>query len=108
MAYRTILFDLSGVNVHAPSYQDMKPCAGQELGVRASAKISKNSNGAYSHDQGCEFVPFVIDQYGSIGPDALQLLKDIQTEALFCAQAPPTPFGFHVPLSYTNYHAFGV
>jgi hypothetical protein len=84
MAYRTILFDLSGVNVHAPSYQDMKP--GQALGARASAKISKN--GPYSRDQGCEFVPFVIDQYGSIGPDALQLLKDIQAEALFCSGSP--------------------
>ena len=84
MAHRTFLFDLSGVNVHAPSYEDMKP--GQALDARASAKRSKN--GEYSRDQGCEFSPFVLDQYGSMGPDALQLLKDIQAEALFCAGSP--------------------
>ena len=84
MAHRTILFDLSGVNVHAPSYQDMKP--GQALDARASAKVSKN--GPYSHEQGCIFVPFILDQYGSLGPEALQLLKDIQAEALFCSGSP--------------------
>jgi hypothetical protein len=72
MAHRTILFDLSDVNVHAPSYQDMKP--GQALDARASAKVSKN--GHYSHEQGCTFVPFILDQFGSLGPEALQLLKD--------------------------------
>ena len=30
----------------------------------------------------------VLDQYGSLGPDALQLLKDIQAEALFCSGSP--------------------
>ena len=84
MAHRTILFDLSGVNVHAPSYQDMKP--GQALDARASAKVSKN--GHYSHEQGCTFVPFILDQFGSLGPEALQLLKDIQAEALFCSGSP--------------------
>jgi len=62
----------------------MKP--GQALDARASAKVSKN--GPYSHEQGCTFVPFILDQFGSLGPEALQLLKDIQAEALFCSGSP--------------------
>ncbi len=49
----------------------LRPFAAGAAGV-----MRGKANGAYSHDQGCEFVPFVIDQYDSIGPDALQLLKD--------------------------------
>ena len=33
-------------------------------------------------------IEFILDQFGSLGPEALPLLKDIQAEALFCSGSP--------------------
>ena len=90
MAFRTILFDLSGINPHAPAYVDMKP--GAASAARAVRKVSKYH--AHAERQGCTFVPFVLDSYGCLGPDALQLIKDIRDESLFSPSAAPSPFRF--------------
>ena len=88
MAFRTILFDLSGINPHSPAYVDMKP--GAASAARAVRKVSKYH--AHAERQGCTFVPFVVDSYGCLGPDALQFIKDIRDESLFSLSAAPSPF----------------
>jgi len=84
MTHRSILFDFSGVNIHAPSYADMEP--GAALDTRAAAKRTKNE--AFCRSQGCDFVPVIVDQYGCMHADALQLLADIQTESLSALGTP--------------------
>jgi hypothetical protein len=84
MTHRSILFDFSGVNIHAPSYADMEP--GAALDTRAAAKRTKNE--AFCRSQGCDFVPVIVDQYGCMHADALQLLSDIQTESLSALGTP--------------------
>jgi hypothetical protein len=86
MTHRSILFDFSGVNIHAHSYADMEP--GAALDTRAAAKRTKNE--AFFRSQGCDFVPVIVDQYGCMHADAFQLLSDIQTESL-SALGPPIP-----------------
>ena len=44
--------------------------------TRAAAKRTKKEA------LGCDFVPVIVDQYGCMHADALQLLSDIQTESL--------------------------
>jgi hypothetical protein len=88
MFYRTVDFDVSGVNPHTPSYVDMAP--GKAMSERESYKISKY--GTHSQQGGRTFVPFVLDSYGCLAPAALQLLKDIRDESLSSSLGAPHPF----------------
>ena len=88
MFYRTVDFDVSGVNPHGPSYRDMAP--GAAMVVREKYKISKY--GTHSQQEGRTFVPFVLDSYGCLAPAALQLLKDIRDESLSVPSAASHPF----------------
>ena len=88
MFYRTVDFDVSGVNPHAPSYVDMAP--GKAMIAREKYKIGKY--GTHSQQEGRTFVPFVLDSYGCLAPAALQLLKDIRDESLSSPFGTPHPF----------------
>jgi hypothetical protein len=88
MFYRTVDFDVSGVNPHAPSYVDMAP--GMAMVAREKYKISKY--GTHSQQGGRTFAPFVLDSYGCLAPAALQLLKDIRDESLSVPLAASHPF----------------
>ena len=88
MFYRTVDFDVSGVNPHTPSYVDMAP--GKAMTQRERYKISKY--GVHSQQQGRTFVPFVLDAYGCLAPAALQLIKDIRDESLSSLSGTPHPF----------------
>ena len=88
MFYRTVDFDVSGVNPHAPSYVDMAP--GNAMVAREKFKISKY--GTHSQQGGRTFAPFVLDSYGCLAPAALQLLKDIRDESLSSPLGTPHPF----------------
>jgi len=88
MFYRTVDFDVSGVNLHAPSYVDMAP--GKAMIAREKYKIGKY--GTHSQQEGRTFVPFVLDSYGCLAPAALQLLKDIRDESLSSPFGTPHPF----------------
>ena len=88
MFYRTVDFDVSGVNPHTPSYVDMAP--GKAMTQREKYKISKYS--VHSQQQGRTFVPFVLDTYGCLAPAALQLIKDIRDESLSSLCGTPHPF----------------
>jgi len=85
--YQSILFDVSGTYPHAPSYIDMAP--DKAKAAREAHKVSKYSS--YARDEGCSFTPFILDCYGSLGPAALQLLKDIRANALGMV-GKPSPF----------------
>ena len=52
----------------------------------AARKISKYHEHAEQH--GCSFVPFIIDSFGCLGKEALQLLKDIEAESLDSSFGP--------------------
>ena len=56
---------------------------------REAHKVSKYS--AHARDEGCSFTPFILDCYGSLGPAALQLLKDIRANSLGMV-GKPSPF----------------
>ena len=88
MFCRSVDFDVSGINPHAPSYEDMAP--GKAMAERETYKIGKYS--AHSQHGGRTFVPFVLDCYGCLAPAALQLLKDIRDESLSSAIGTPHPF----------------
>ena len=88
MFYRTVDFDVSGVNPHTPSYVDMAP--GKAMIERENYKISKY--GTHSQQEGRTFVPFVLDCYGCLAPASLQLLKDIRDESLSSLPGAPHPF----------------
>ena len=88
MFYRTVAFDVSGVNPHTPSYVDMAP--GKAMSERERYKISKY--GTHSQQEGRTFVPFVLDSYGCLAPAALQLVKDIRDESLSSSLGSPHPF----------------
>ena len=88
MFCRSVDFDVSGVNPHAPSYEDMAP--GKAMAERETYKIGKYS--AHSQHGGRTFVPFVLDCYGCLAPAALQLLKDIRDESLSSPIGTPHPF----------------
>ena len=88
MLCRTVDFDVSGVNPHAPSYEDMAP--GKAMAERERYKIGKYS--AHSQQGGRTFVPFVLDSYGCLAPGALQLFNDIRDESLSSAIGTPHPF----------------
>ena len=85
--YQSILFDVSGVYPHAPSYTDMAP--DKAKAGREAHKVSKYS--AHARDEGCSFTSFILDCYGSLGPAALQLLKDIRANSLGMV-GKPSPF----------------
>jgi hypothetical protein len=87
MAGRAILFDLSGVNPHTPSYRELAP--GEALSARERYKESKYR--AHCVSLGCSFSPFAIDSYGCLAPAALRLIKDIQEESI-TSFGPPAPF----------------
>ena len=88
MFYRSVDFDVSGINPHTPSYVDMAP--GNAMVAREKYKISKY--GTHSQQGGRTFVPFVLDCYGCLAPAALQLLKDIRDESLSSPFGTPHPF----------------
>ena len=88
MFYRTVDFDVSGVNPHTPSYVNMAP--GKAMIEREKYKISKY--GTHSQEAGRTFVPFVLDSYGCLAPAALQLLKDIRDESLSSPLGTLHPF----------------
>jgi hypothetical protein len=88
MFYRTVDFDVSGVNPHTPSYVNM--AQGKAMIEREKYKISKY--GTHSQEAGRTFVPFVLDSYGCLAPAALQLLKDIRDESLSSPLGTPHPF----------------
>ena len=88
MFYRTVAFDVSGVNSHTLSYGDMAP--GKTMSERERYQISKY--GTHSQQEGRTFVPFVLDSYGCLAPAALQLVKDIRDESLSSSLGSPHPF----------------
>jgi hypothetical protein len=72
------MYDVSGVNPHSPSYVNKSP--GYAVDARVTSKASKYAELARQH--GCDFVPFVLDSYGSLSRSAKQLVRDIQSESL--------------------------
>ena len=103
MFYRTVDFDVSGVNPHAPSYVDMAP--GNAMVAREKFKISKY--GTHSQQGGRTFAPFVLDSYGCLAPAALQLLKDIRDESLSLPSALLIPSASPDPPFWQNFLATG-
>ena len=87
MTRRSILFDLSGVNPHTPSYRALAP--GEAMSARERYKESKYRGHCVA--LGCSFTPFIIDTYGCLAPAALKLIKDIQGESI-TSFGPPAPF----------------
>ena len=87
MAHRTVMYDVSGVNPHSPSYVNKSP--GYAVDARVTSKASKYAELARQH--GCDFVPFVLDSYGSLSRSAKQLVRDIQSESL-TTLTPSSPF----------------
>jgi hypothetical protein len=53
---------------------------GEAIKARERSKTTKYFNFARDHD--CTLVPFIMDSHGSIGRQGLDLIKDIQDEAL--------------------------
>ena len=79
--------DVSGVCTSAPSYRDLPP--GEAIRQRERSKTTKYFD--FAKSRGCSFVPFVIDSYGSLGPQAVKLLEEIQSAGL-CNPGSPSPF----------------
>ena len=86
----TVLVDLSGDHSLAPSHLRSSPAPGQAMKRRAAAKHDKYD----SHASSCNsrFIPLVVDKFGTVQKDFVDLAQAIEDEALHLGlcQASPT------------------